>query len=362
NASHYSYLSTIEAAWGLSSINSNDAGAPNMLSAFGAACTTSCPPPPLSTSFTASPSTTLVNVPVTFTATTIGGTLPYTISWTFGDGSSATGAVVSHTFNSAQSFTVTETAKDSSLPQQTATSSLTVNVASSLSGNFGTCTSLPQGWNCGNTNGLSGSVATITNGVAETIQINPGVGGSNSYYYATTQKGTFPWSPCQAPASGVLPTDLTSVSTNFTMLNFIPSGTYRYHIYVALYYWLPNGPVTSGGSTYQCLDTQFRAENINDAFSPVGTTATYDPGDSFGWDNVTLGQVAAGQPYMITADVAHQCQQDLIAWGLSPSTPCQLAGIEIGIEGYQFQELDANWYTVQFGTSGPDFGISATSP
>ena len=448
NASHYSYLSTIEAAWGLSSINSNDAGAPNMLSAFGAACTTSCPPPPLSTSFTASPSTTLVNVPVTFTATTIGGTLPYTISWTFGDGSSATGAVVSHTFTSAQSFTVTEaakdssspqqtvtssqtvtvlnvqplstiftisanplvnspvtftstttggtgpytvnwtfgdgstgngatathsystaqsyavteTAKDSSLPQQTATSSLTVNVASSLSGNFGTCTSLPQGWNCGNTNGLSGSVATITNGVAETIQINPGVGGSNSYYYATTQKGTFPWSPCQAPASGVLPTDLTSVSTNFTMLNFIPSGTYRYHIYVALYYWLPNGPVTSGGSTYQCLDTQVRAENINGAFSPVGTTATYDPGDSFGWDNVTLGQVALGQPYMITADVAHQCQQDLIAWGLSPSTPCQLAGIEIGIEGYQFQELDANWYTLQFGTSGPDFGISATSP
>src|SRR5437016_9832210 len=100
NASHYSYLSTIEAAWGLSSINSNDAGAPNMLSAFGAACTTSCPPPPLSTSFTASPSTTLVNVPVTFTATTSGGTAPYTISWTFGDGSSATGAVVSHTFTS----------------------------------------------------------------------------------------------------------------------------------------------------------------------------------------------------------------------------------------------------------------------
>src|SRR5439155_1443079 len=198
-ATHYSYLSTIEAAWGLSSINSNDAGAPDMLSAFGAACTTNCPPPPLSTSFTASPSTTLVNVPVTFTATTIGGTLPYTISWTFGDGSSATGAVVSHTFTSAQSFTVTEAAKDSSLTQQTATSSLTINVASSLSGNFGTCTSLPQGWNCGNTNGLSGSVATIKSGVAETIQINPGVGGSNSYYFATTQKGTFPWSPCQAP-------------------------------------------------------------------------------------------------------------------------------------------------------------------
>jgi Phosphoesterase family len=41
-ASHYSFLSTIEAAWGLSSLNSNDAGAPNMIASFGA-CTSNCP-------------------------------------------------------------------------------------------------------------------------------------------------------------------------------------------------------------------------------------------------------------------------------------------------------------------------------
>jgi len=127
-ASHYSYLSTIEAAWGLPSLTSNDAGAPNMLSAFGATCTTSCPPPPLSTSFAASPSTPVVNVPVTFTATTTGGTAPYTVSWSFGDGASGTGAFVTHTYTSAQSFTVTETVKDSSTPAKTATSSQTVTV------------------------------------------------------------------------------------------------------------------------------------------------------------------------------------------------------------------------------------------
>ena len=47
NASHYSYLSMIETAWGLQSINSNDKNAPNMLDAFSA-CTTNCnssPPP-----------------------------------------------------------------------------------------------------------------------------------------------------------------------------------------------------------------------------------------------------------------------------------------------------------------------------
>src|SRR5438876_163974 len=271
-ATHYSYLSTIEAAWGLSSINSNDAGAPDMLSAFGAACTTNCPPSPLSTSFTPSPSTTLVNVPVTFTATTSGGTAPYTISWNFGDGATGTGTIATHSYSGAQTFTVTETAKDSSSPQQTVTSSQTFTVSSSTS---------------------------------------------------------LTYAPSSTPSSD------------------------RYHIYIALYYWLPNGAVSAGGPTYQCLDTQVRVENVGGAFSPVGSTATYDPGDSFGWDQVTLSDLVVGQSYTLTADVGQQCQSDLAAWGLPSSTQCQLAGIEIGTEGYQFQQLDANWDTVSLTTGAP---------
>src|SRR5437667_5787131 len=230
-------------------------------------------------------------------------------------------------------------------------------------GGFGSCASLPTGWNCGNGNGLSGSSSTITNGVAYMTEINPGVGSNSAYYYETTQKGTFPWSPCKAPAPGVIPADTTTVSTTFTptLLPAMSSGQ-RYHIYLAFYYWLSNGPVTAGGSTHQCLDTQVRVENVGGTFSSIGRTNTYNPGDSFGWDNVTLAQVQANQTYVLTANVAHQCQEDLIAWGLSPSTPCQLAGIEIGTEGYQFQQLATNWYTLQFGTSEPDFKISATSP
>src|SRR5437867_8752015 len=312
-------------------------------------------PPPLSTGFTFLPTTLSTNSLVTFTAVTTGGTAPYTITWNFGDGSTGTGTIVSHTYTTAQSFTVAEAAKDSSSFQQTATSSQIVSVVLPLTGNFGNCSNLPQGWSCGNAV-PSTSSATIVNGVLETLESNPGQGGSNSYNYATTQMGVFPWSPCQAPASGAIPSGVTSVSSHFTFLAYAPSSTPssdRYHIYIALYYWLPNGAVSAGGPTYQCLDTQIRVENVGGTFSPVGSTATYDPGDSFGWDQVTLSDLVVGQSYTLTADVGQQCQSDLAAWGLPSSTQCQLAGIEIGTEGYQFQELDVNWDAVGLTTGAP---------
>src|SRR5207245_114461 len=89
-------------------------------------------PPPLSTSFTFLPATPVVNSPVTFIATTIGETSPYSVTWNFGDGASGTGSSVTHTFTSAQSFTVRATATDSSTPTQTATSSQSVTVVATL--------------------------------------------------------------------------------------------------------------------------------------------------------------------------------------------------------------------------------------
>src|SRR5713101_3652434 len=86
-------------------------------------------PPPLATSFTVSPSTPIVNLPVTFTATTTGGTSPYTISWKFGDGATGTGASITHVYSSVQSFTVSENATDSSSPSNTATSSKTITAS-----------------------------------------------------------------------------------------------------------------------------------------------------------------------------------------------------------------------------------------
>src|SRR5439155_5305703 len=162
----------------------------------------------LTTSFITS-GTLQINTVVTFTSATSGGTSPYTISWS--GAFTGSGATVTHTFTTTGTFTETETATDSA--SHTATSSASIVIVPVSTGtNFGTCTSLPQGWNCGN--GSSGT-ATITGGVALVSMTNVG-GGSNSYGYATTQKGTFPWSPCTAPASGAIPTGITSVSTTFT--------------------------------------------------------------------------------------------------------------------------------------------------
>ena len=351
NASHYSYAATINAAWGLPSINSNDATAPNMLSAFSSACTASCSSS-LSASFTDSPANPTINDAVTFAANASGGTPPYAYSWSYGDNGRGSGITSTHTYTKTGTYKVTLTVQDPSSSTQTAidSRSITVTNPTSTSGNFGNCAPLPQGWSCGNTNGLSGSTSTIVNGILETRQSIPNVGNDTSYYYSTSQKGTFPWSPCQAPANGALPTNLATVSSTFTPIAFTPAGSYRYHIYVALYYWLPNGPVTSAGVSYQCLDTQARVENINGVFSSIGSTATYNPGDSFGWDNVTVGPTRIGQTYTLTADVNNQCRQDLVAWNLNPSTACQLAGIEMGTEGYQFQELDVNWLNVTLTT------------
>ncbi|TMI22744.1 PKD domain-containing protein [Candidatus Bathyarchaeota archaeon] len=90
------------------------------------------PPPALLTSFTFLPTSPLVNSPVSFTAITTGGVLPYTITWNFGDGVTSTGITATHTYTTAQSFTVTETVTDSSSPVQTSTSSQSVTAYTSL--------------------------------------------------------------------------------------------------------------------------------------------------------------------------------------------------------------------------------------
>src|SRR6266581_4105759 len=105
-----------------------DNGSPQQTTTSQQSITVSGVPPPLTASFAYSPSSTKAGQPVTFTASANGGTSPFTFSWSFGDGLTGTGSPVTHTYTSAGSYTAALTIKDSSTPQQTATSRNTVSV------------------------------------------------------------------------------------------------------------------------------------------------------------------------------------------------------------------------------------------
>src|SRR5439155_15331609 len=80
-------------------------------------------------SFTISPTSAISSQSVTFTATTVGGTNPFTFSWNFGDNSSGSGNVVSHTYSVQGTYIVTLSVRDANA--QTATSTQTLSVAPS---------------------------------------------------------------------------------------------------------------------------------------------------------------------------------------------------------------------------------------
>ena len=121
---------------------------------------TSRPPPPLTASFTYSPSSPVAGQQVTFTASASGGTPPYSFAWNFGDGSTGIGATVSHTYGTAGTFTVTLTTNDKGSPQQSTNSQQSLTVASppppALTASF---TYTPSNPNVGQTVSFAGSAS-----------------------------------------------------------------------------------------------------------------------------------------------------------------------------------------------------------
>jgi len=65
-------------------------------------------------------------LPVTFTGSATGGTQPYSFTWDFGDGSTATGQSVDHSYLLPGAYTVTLTVTDAG--GQTAKAYQTVTV------------------------------------------------------------------------------------------------------------------------------------------------------------------------------------------------------------------------------------------
>jgi len=94
---------------------------------------TSPPPPPLSASFTFNPSSPDAGQAVSFTGSASGGVSPYSYSWSFGDGGTASGSAVSHTFQSAGTYTVSLTINDSAGQIAKSSQTITVNTRPSAS-------------------------------------------------------------------------------------------------------------------------------------------------------------------------------------------------------------------------------------
>jgi len=120
--SHYSVLRTIESAWSLPAVSTNDASATAMTEFF-----VSPQQSPLQAGFSMTGNNVRTGQSITFTGTANGGTPPYSYNWNFGDGNIGFGSSIVHAYQSANNFTTILTVTDTA--GATATSTQTVTVA-----------------------------------------------------------------------------------------------------------------------------------------------------------------------------------------------------------------------------------------
>src|SRR3989475_294107 len=125
----YAAIRTIENNWGFSPLAQGDTAAANGGYMFNDIFSSGTPPP-LSASFTFSPSNPNNGTAVAFTALASGGTGPYSYSWSFGDGTSATGASPTHTYSNVGPYNVTLTTTDSNGATSSSTRQITVSASS----------------------------------------------------------------------------------------------------------------------------------------------------------------------------------------------------------------------------------------
>ena len=125
---HYSLLTTIETAWGLSPLTSQDGSASAMTEFFKNLAP--------QTSLSYAPTHPVVGDSISFNSTATGGIPPYTFSWNFGESTSnARGGTslpntMTHTYTSAGTYTVTVNATDTN--GKIGSASATVTVAAPL--------------------------------------------------------------------------------------------------------------------------------------------------------------------------------------------------------------------------------------
>ncbi len=116
---HYSFLRTLEAVWHLPTLTSNDKAASPMNDFF----TTR-------SRLTYTPGAPLALQNITFNGTVLQGLAPFNYSWTFGDGGTATGHTVVHSYSERGRYEVALTTTDALNHTDLTTAILTLSVES----------------------------------------------------------------------------------------------------------------------------------------------------------------------------------------------------------------------------------------
>src|SRR2546426_3461377 len=161
-------------------------------------------PQPFTTSFTYSPSNPSSGVPITFTAIASSGTPPYTFTWNFGDGGSATGSQATHVYTTSGSFTVTLTTNDSAGQTAMTSSTITINKRT-------TSTTIV----CSPASVQIGQSSTCTASVKDTSPGTPSTPAGTVDF--TNGGGSFTGTPCSLGA-------VNSTTANCSA-SYAPSGT-----------------------------------------------------------------------------------------------------------------------------------------
>src|SRR2546426_2537818 len=137
-SSHYSLLSTIEAAWGLQPLTAKDGGSQAMTEFFPPP---TVPPEAPKASFTFSPANPDIGMTVNFSGSALGGTQPYEYKWAFGDGGQSAGQRIGHAYLVAGNYTAILMVTDKS--GQPATTSQVISIDTD-SNSAGTCQRCPN--------------------------------------------------------------------------------------------------------------------------------------------------------------------------------------------------------------------------
>jgi len=300
-------------------------------------------PPTLSASFTYSPSSPATGEQVTFTASASGGTVPYSFSWNFGDGSTGTGSSATHSYVTAGTFTIILTVMDSGSPQQTATSQQSITVVNppppALTASF---TFSPSNPNVGQTVSFTGSASGGT----------PPYSSSWSFGDSATASGSSTIYSYQAPGSYTVVLTVadsggqTASSTDTVIVSNPPPAALT-----ATFSYAPASPLVgrqvmftasaNGGTIPYSFSWSFGDGSINS-----GSTATHVY-SSAGTFNVTLIVTDSGSPQQ-TAN----SQQSVTIASQPPPPPTGGSRLYLRFQGFDFDGAGEATITVNGGIAG----------